>query len=96
MLFNYFEKFAFFKGKSSRFKHGLLHVVDEFKSSLKEFLQGERWRLILVIFYTALMIAAQFLVAPMLLKGLGCRNVSMKIRHFINEFSVFPQRIFPV
>ena len=24
------------------------------------------------------------------------RNVSMKIRHFINEFSVFPQRIFPV
>src|SRR3972149_10085974 len=71
LLFNYFEKFAFFKGKSSRFKHGLLHVVDEFKSSLKEFLQGERWRLILVIFYTALMIVAQFLVAPMLLKGLG-------------------------
>ena len=24
------------------------------------------------------------------------RNVSMKIRHFINEFSVFPHRIFPV
>ena len=24
------------------------------------------------------------------------RNVSMEIRHFINEFSVFPQRIFPV
>ena len=72
LLFNYFEKFAFFKGKSSRLKQRLLHVVDEFKSSLKEFLQGERWRLILVIFYTALMIASQFLVAPMILKGLGC------------------------
>src|SRR3990170_9120464 len=72
LLFNYFEKFAFFKGKSSRLKHSLLHVVDEFKSSLKEFLQGERWRLILVVFYTALMIASQFLVAPMILKGLGC------------------------
>jgi len=72
LLFNYFGKFAFFKGKSSRLKHSLLHVVDEFKSSLKEFLQGERWRLILVVFYTALMIASQFLVAPMILKGLGC------------------------
>ena len=72
LLFNYFEKFAFFKGKSSRLKHSLLHVVDEFRSSLKEFLRGERWRLILVVFYTALMIVAQFLVAPMLLKGLGC------------------------
>ncbi|OHB43138.1 MAG: hypothetical protein A2069_07715 [Planctomycetes bacterium GWB2_41_19] len=72
LLFNYFEKFVFFKGKSSRLKYSLLHVVDEFKSSLMEFLQGERWRLILVIFYTALMIVAQFLVAPMLLKGLGC------------------------
>ena len=29
-------------------------------------------------------------------EGGGARNVSMKIRHFINEFSVFPQRIFPV
>src|SRR3989304_2951805 len=72
LLFNYFEKFVFFKGKSSRLKYSLLHVVDEFKSSLMEFLQGERWRLILVVFYTALMIASQFLVAPMLLKGLGC------------------------
>jgi uncharacterized protein (TIRG00374 family) len=71
-LFNYFEKFTFFKGKSSRLKHSILRVVDEFKSSLKEFIQGERWPLVLVIFYTAMMITTQFLVAPMILRGLGC------------------------
>lgn len=72
LLFDYLEKFTFLKGKSSRLKHSLLHVVDEFKSSLREFFQDERWRLGLVVFYTALMITSQFLVAPMILKGLGC------------------------
>lgn len=71
-MFNYFEKFKLFRGRASKLKHNLLHVVDEFKSSLKEFLKDGRWRLILVVFYTALMIAAQFLVAPMILKGMGC------------------------
>src|SRR3972149_631677 len=52
--------------------HSARRGLDLLFNYLKEFLQGERWRLILVIFYTALMIASQFLVAPMILKGLGC------------------------
>ncbi len=81
-LFDYIEKFTFFKGKSARLKQGLLRVVDEFKSSLREFLQGGRWCQVLVIVYTALMIVSQFLVAPMILAGLNC-NVK-----FMNTFMI--------
>jgi glycosyltransferase 2 family protein len=72
VLFRWLGKIPFFKGRSSRIKQGLLQVVDEFKSSLGEFIQDGRWQFLLVIFFTAMMIMSQFLVAPMILKGLGC------------------------
>lgn len=72
-LFRFCEKFPFLKGKMARIQQRFFHVVDEFKSSLKIFIQGERWRLVFVVFFTALMIFSQFLAAPMLLAGLGCR-----------------------
>lgn len=72
VVFRYLEKIPFFKGRSSRIKQGLLQVVDEFKSSLREFIRDGRWQFFLVIFFTAMMITSQFLVAPTILKGLGC------------------------
>ncbi len=72
LIFSNFEKFKYFRGRTSRLRHSLLHIVEDFKSSLKEFLQNRRLRLVLVVFYTAMMITAQFLVAPMILKGMGC------------------------
>ncbi|MDR4507726.1 MAG: flippase-like domain-containing protein [Candidatus Brocadiaceae bacterium] len=73
LLFLYLEKFIWFRGKTFHAKRVLFHIVDDFKSSIKGFIQNERWRLILVAFYTAMMIATQFLVAPMILESLGFR-----------------------
>ncbi|KKO20329.1 MAG: flippase-like domain-containing protein [Candidatus Brocadia sp.] len=90
-LFLYFEKITFFKKNFSWLRHRLFRVVNDFKSSLKEVVQEERWRLLLVIFYTVLMIAAQFLVAPLLLAGLGCKvNVMNTVRiQFVLNFLLY-------
>lgn len=70
-LFNYLETLSVLRGRISRIKKGLFHVIDDFNSSIKGFILGSSWRLILVVFYTAMIIASQFLAAPLILKGLG-------------------------
>jgi len=70
-LFNYLETLSVLRGRTSRLKKGLFHVIDDFNSSIKGFILGSNWRLILVVFYTAMINAFQFLAAPLILKGLG-------------------------
>jgi uncharacterized protein (TIRG00374 family) len=71
-VFIFFERFKFFKERSFKLRKNILHTVDEFKSNLRELLQKDYWHLFLAVLCTALMITSQFLVAFVLLKGLGC------------------------